>query len=125
MKKKGKFDFIGFIFPRINFSGKTFSKPVYFVGATFQAETNFEGAIFKETVKFIGTKFELQGAWFTETHFEGEVFFLNTIFFITWFSKATFQKFVLFDGVEFLGGVFSMEPNSKKEYPFGTPRFGG
>jgi uncharacterized protein YjbI with pentapeptide repeats len=122
MKKKGKFDFIGFIFPKINFTGKTFSKPVYFVGATFQADTSFEGAIFKETVKFIGTKFQQQSADFTGTRFEGEVFFLKTIFFITEFS-TTFQRPVLFDGVEFLGGASFNGAEFQKEVSFRNTTF--
>jgi uncharacterized protein YjbI with pentapeptide repeats len=106
MEKKGKFDFIGFIFPEIDFSNKIFSKPTDFVGATFQAETDFMRAIFKERVFFIGNEFQLQSAHFTEAQFEGIVAFVKTIFFVTSFTDAKFHDFVLFDGVEFLGGVF-------------------
>jgi uncharacterized protein YjbI with pentapeptide repeats len=125
MKKQGKFDFIGFIFPRIDFSEKIFSKPIFFVGATFQAETLFERAIFKKAVKFIGTKFGLQGAWFTGAHFEGEVFFLNTIFCFSWFSRATFHDFVFFGDVEFRDEVDFVEVEFQKGVSFRNITFQG
>jgi uncharacterized protein YjbI with pentapeptide repeats len=123
MEKQGKFDFIGFIFPEIDFSEKIFSKPTNFVGATFQAETVFEQAIFKKTVSFIGTKFQRQSADFTGTSFKGEVFFLNTVFFNTLFIGATFEEFVLFDEVEFKDEVLFDRAKFQKGVSFRNTAF--
>jgi len=93
--EQDEFDFTGFIFPQMGFTSEgdqpiIFSKPILFVGATFQGDAVFDGATFEENALFYGAAF-LGEARFSEVTFRKDVYFLG----------ATFQETARFEGATF------------------------
>jgi uncharacterized protein YjbI with pentapeptide repeats len=105
MRKYGNFNFTGFVFPNIDFSGKNFDYPTFFIAATFKekvifdsatfnSRVFFDGAVFHQEAGFLGTKFR-QDAWFRGTQFQKDAYF----------EGALFNRVVTFLGASFLGNA--------------------
>jgi uncharacterized protein YjbI with pentapeptide repeats len=123
MKKQGKFDFTGFIFPEITISSekspKTFDRPAFFIGTTFQGQTGFIRVTFNQKAVFDGATFQrarfdratFREARFIRVIFEGVLFngaqfyrravFNGATFQRAWFSRAEFYERAVFNGVTF------------------------
>jgi uncharacterized protein YjbI with pentapeptide repeats len=115
MANQDRYDFTGFISPKLDFSTGKFDKPVYFTGATFKDEVKFNKAVFNELAKFDGCEFQRISyfdeatfrnvASFTASTFKEEVRFTNAKFHgEANFMGASFQKSV-FSGSEFKSSV--------------------
>jgi uncharacterized protein YjbI with pentapeptide repeats len=122
MANQDRYDFTGFIFPKVDFSAKTFEKPAYFTGATFKDEVKFNKAVFNELAKFDGCEFQRisyfdeatfrnvasftastfkEEVRFTNAKFHGEANFMGASFQKSVFSISEFKSSVTFHGSKF------------------------
>jgi uncharacterized protein YjbI with pentapeptide repeats len=92
MANQDRYDFTGFIFPKLDFPAKTFEKPAYFTGATFKDEVNFNKAVFNELAKFDGCEFQ-RISYFDEATFRN----------VASFTASTFKEEVRFTNAKFHG----------------------
>jgi hypothetical protein len=92
MAGQDRYDFTGFIFPKLDFSARTFDKPAYFTGAIFKDEAKFVKATFHEVAKFDGCEFQ-KVTYFDEATFGGIASFVGSKFKeMVQFKRAKFHK---------------------------------
>ena len=63
----------------MDFSRRTFEKPVYFIGARFRDQANFQGALFQQGATFFGCVFD-GAADFSWCHIGGKAYFWRSRF---------------------------------------------
>jgi uncharacterized protein YjbI with pentapeptide repeats len=92
MVNQDRYDFTGFIFPKLDFSSRKFDKPVYFTGATFKDEVRFVNAEFQGAAIFDWSEFQ-KVTYFDEAKFMDVTSFLGSKFRgMVRFNRAKFHK---------------------------------
>jgi uncharacterized protein YjbI with pentapeptide repeats len=125
MEMYGNFNFTGFTFPNIDFSGKNFDYPTFFIAATFKEkvifdsatfnrQVFFDGAVFHQEAGFLGTKFQ-QNAWFRGTQFQKDAYF----------EGALFKRVVTFGGASVLGNAEFSGSVFRSSVRFNLAKFNG
>ena len=97
-----EYKFVGFSFPSINLKNTKYSKPVYFIAATFSGEANFSSAKFRGEANFYGATF-IGKADFYRATFIGKAGFLNA----TFIGKADFYGAIFIGKANFSNATFS------------------
>jgi uncharacterized protein YjbI with pentapeptide repeats len=111
MAGQDRYDFTGFIFPKLDFSARTFDKPAYFTGAIFKDEAKFVKATFHEVAKFDGCEFQ-KVTYFDEATFGGIASFVGSKFKeMVQFKRAKFHK-----KTEFINSSFKMSDFGGTEF---------
>ena len=111
MAGQDRYDFTGFIFPKLDFSAREFDKPAYFTGATFNDEVKFVKATFHEVAKFDGCEFQ-KVTYFDEATFGGVASFVGSKFKeMVQFKRAKFHK-----ETEFINSSFKMSDFGGTEF---------
>ena len=112
-KNLKEFDFIGWLFPKLNFNNFklsdqnnfVFNLPVKFIKTIFSAEADFIKVIFADEADFIKVIFA-KDAYFEEAKFEGVANFIqSTIKGFAILNNAKFEGVANFNETKFLGGA--------------------